>query len=549
MIRLVRVWLVLGALVPWAGGGLRAADDAAARVVVLANAADPDSLRIARHYAKARGVPDRNVVALDLPLAEAITWREFVVTLWNPLLARLAAEGWIDAIEMNATDALGRRKYAVQDHSIHALVLCRGVPLKIAHAEEFFAPAGPFAIRPEFRTNEGSVDGELSLLAVPQYSINAFVANPLYQNEAPTVFERRQVVRVSRLDGPSVADAIGLIDRALQAERTGLLGRAYVDVAARDRQGDDWLESAARQLDDLRFEVTVDRAGATFEAAARFDAPALYFGWYTGTLNGPFALPGFRFPPGAVALHIHSFSASTLRSPVSGWTGPFVARGVTATVGNVYEPYLQFTHRPHLLLRALARGATWGEAAYYALPALSWQAVAVGDPLYRPFAVPLVEQLRQRDQLPPRFAGYAALRRARELDAANRRTEATALLVATQREQPLLAIGVALAERFITDEKPELAANALGFAPLLKSFPTDQWALARQAAQLLERSGRPVRAVEVWRTLLAQDELPEPLRIEWLAEAQATAHAAREVEQAREWERQRERLLAARDKK
>lgn len=548
MIRFVRVWLVLGAL-GFGGSDLLATENAAANVVVLANAADPDSVRIAQHYAKARSVPGKNVLSLELPLGEAITWREFVVALWNPLLKRLVADGWIDAIEMDATDAIGRRKYAVQDHRIEALVLCRGVPLKIAHAAEFFAPAGPFAGRAEFRTNEGSVDGELSLLGVPQYAINALVPNPLYQNERPTVFERRQVVRVSRLDGPSVEDVIGLVDHALAAERTGLLGRAYVDVAARDRQGDDWLESVARQLDELRFEVTVDRAGETFASDARFDAPVLYFGWYTGSMNGPFALPGFRFPPGAIALHIHSFSASTLRSPVSGWAGPLVARGVTATVGNVYEPYLQFTHRPHLLLRALARGVTWIEAAYYSLPALSWQASAIGDPLYRPFAVPLAEQLRERGELPPRLAGYAALRRARELDATNQRAEATAVLVAAQREQPLLATGVALAGRFLAEEKPELAANALGFAPLLKSFPTDQWALARQAAQLLEKCGRPARAVDVWRTLLATDELPERLRIDWLAEASAAAHAARETDQARDWERLRERLLAVRDKK
>jgi len=42
-------------------------------------------------------------------------------------------------------------------------------------------------------------------------------------------------------------------------------------------------------------------------------------------------------------------------------------------------------HRPHLLLRALARGHNFGDAVYYALPALSWQGVAIGDPLYRPF--------------------------------------------------------------------------------------------------------------------------------------------------------------------
>ena len=54
-------------------------------VILLANSADPDSLRIARHYAAVRRVPEANIIALPLPLAETISWSEFVVTLWQPL--------------------------------------------------------------------------------------------------------------------------------------------------------------------------------------------------------------------------------------------------------------------------------------------------------------------------------------------------------------------------------------------------------------------------------------------------------------------------------
>ena len=52
-------------------------------------------------------------------------------------------------------------------------------------------------------------------------------------------------------------------------------------------------------------------------------------------------------------------------------------------------------------MRALSRGQTLGEAAYYALPALSWQAVVIGDPLYRPFLVSLEDQERNAPALPP----------------------------------------------------------------------------------------------------------------------------------------------------
>ena len=49
---------------------------------------------------------------------------------------------------------------------------------------------------------------------------------------------------------------------------------------------------------------------------------ALYYGWYADGVVGPFAQPSFRFMPGAVAVHIHSFSASTLRDPNANWVAP-----------------------------------------------------------------------------------------------------------------------------------------------------------------------------------------------------------------------------------
>ncbi len=518
------------------------AESLASRVVLLANRDDPDSLRIAQHYAEARGVPAANILAFKMPLTEEITWREFLATIWQPLLAQLVQDKWIDAVPMNLTDAIGRRKYYVNGHRIAALVTCRGVPLKIAHDPELFAEVLPFTRRREFRVNNGAVDAELSLLAFPNYPINAFMPNPLFQNDRPNAYELGQVVKVSRLDGPTVDDALALVDRALEAERTGLLGRAYVDIANRDELGDSWFEATARQLEALGFDTSVDRNNATMPATARCDAPVLYFGWYAWNVDGPFTLPGFRFPPGAIAFHLHSFSAGTLRNPNAGWAGPFVARGVTATFGNVYEPYLTFSHRPNLLLKALARGANLVDAAYYALQALSWQEIVIGDPLYRPFAVPLDEQVSRLAQLPPRYAGYAALRKAHLLDADKRPDEATALLRSALHQAPSLALGVALARRFRDANDNDAAANALGFAPLIGTFGFDDWALAREAASLLEASGRPTRALEVWKTLVAIDAIPRDLRIAWLRDAARTARNASDHAQALAWEQAAEAL-------
>src|ERR1700678_1217482 len=261
----------------------------AERVVVVANSDAPDSVAIAQHYAKVRGVPPGNVIELRMPVAETITWPECVAAIWQPLEDELVRRGWIDAIAMDLFDDVGRRKYAIAGHRIAALVGCRGVPLRIAHDQALFKDARPLTDHAEFRTNEGAVDSELSLLAQTDYPINACVPNPLFRNPVPTDDDLSRVVKVSRLDGPTVADALGLVDLAVEAEQTGLLGRAYVDIAGPHETGDRWLAAVATQLGDLGFDLSVGRGPQTVAANARIDAPALYFGWYATGLSAALA--------------------------------------------------------------------------------------------------------------------------------------------------------------------------------------------------------------------------------------------------------------------
>lgn len=513
------------------------ADDPAAGVVLLANADDPDSLRVAEHYASARGVPRANMVALPMPRSETISWAEFTQTIWEPLQRELTRAQWIDAVPMRLTDAVGRTKRAVAGHRISYLVVCRGVPLRIAHEPTLYEPVPAFTGNTIFRTNASSVDSELNLLANPNYAINAFVPNPLHRNDRPSRFERAAVVKVSRLDGPTAAEAMALVDRAIAAERVGLQGRAYVDLGGVHPDGDRWLEAVVRQLREQHFDTEVDREPGTFAATARFDAPVLYFGWHTSAINGPFTLPGFHFPPGAIALHIHSFSAQTLRSEQANWCGPLVARGVTATVGNVFEPYLQLTHRPDLLLRVLLAGGTFGDAVCYAQPALSWQTVAVGDPLYRPFGAP-AEAASAREAAPLRLAGYAVVRAVLAQEASRRPAEALILARNAQREQPTLAVGLALAQRLRTAGDREGAAAALEFLRASGDFATDEWAAVREAASILAENGRPDVAVTVYRKLAQQPQLPRELKLAWLPEAIAVAMRIGDAKTAQEWRTQ-----------
>ena len=100
----------------------------------------------------------------------------------------------------------------------------------MSHEPRFYVDEPRLALRPEFRTNQGAVDSELTMLAHSTYNINGWVPNPLFRVERPPLFENEPVVKVARLDGPTYDDARRLVDHALEAERTGLLGRYYVDL-------------------------------------------------------------------------------------------------------------------------------------------------------------------------------------------------------------------------------------------------------------------------------------------------------------------------------
>lgn len=514
-------------------------------MAILANRDDSESMELARHYAERRGLPDTAIIALSMPLGEQITWPEFVARIWNPFVHEAVDRGWLLASFTRATDPVGRLRIISAGHRLDALVICRGVPLRIAHDPALYDPASnPLTQNAALQTNEASVDSELALFAADNPPIAALVPNPLFNLDRPSSFALEQIVPVGRLDGPSLSDAKGLVDRALEAEGFGLAGRAYLDAGGPHRRGDEWLEACIPDLASLGFETDVDRDRASIAPHARFDAPALYFGWYEGNLNGPFTAPGFRFPAGAIALHIHSFSATTLRSPTRGWTGPLVARGVTATVGNVAEPYLEFTHQPHLLLRALARGEPLGRAALYSINALSWKGIVVGDPLYRPFLVSAEEQWRAREALPPATETYARIRRMRLLAAAGRGEETLALGTAGMRQNPSLPLALSLAGLQLSAGDPPGARRSLAVFGALPSWRPVDHPLVLAAARSFQAAGDAASGVKLVERLLAEASLSPAFRIEILRQGMPIALAALDFGRAGRWEAELARLTA-----
>lgn len=370
-------------------------------VVVVYNSRMPESKAVASHYAAARHVPAKQVFGFELSTNEVITRGEFTDELQKPLAKALASSGlWKFGqlrIPANGTTPAHSEERVVAT-KIRYAVLCYGVPLKIAPGPVSDDEATNIT-KPQLRRDEAAVDSELAWLPLCKLNIplvgplpNAFYGCTNRQLLAPT----NGLLLVARLDGPTAEIASNLVDKALAAERDGLWGRAYFDTRneptnAAYYPGNVWLRGGAEICRELGFDVEVDTNLATFPALYPMSHIAIYAGWYDGNVSGPFTLPMVEFMPGAFAYHLHSYSADTLRSTTRNWCGPLLAKGATCTMGCVYEPYLQFTPNVAAFLQSLANGYTFGEAAWAAQPALSWQTTVIGDPLYQPFKEPPIE--------------------------------------------------------------------------------------------------------------------------------------------------------------
>ena len=181
-----------------------------------------------------------------------------------------------------------------------------------------------------------------------------------------------------------------MIEGGIKAEQEGLWGWGYIDLrsitSAGYAEGDQWIKAAGEAMRRQGIPVITDDLPETIQSGFPVTQAAAYYGWYAENIEGAFADPLFHFVPGAVAAHLHSFSAATLHDPLKGWTAPLILHGASASVGNVYEPYLSFTTDFGAMAASLLSGANLGESYYAAQPVLSWMSVLVGDPLYRPYA-------------------------------------------------------------------------------------------------------------------------------------------------------------------
>lgn len=339
-------------------------------VLVVGNAADPDSVALARYYAAKRGIPATNVVLIE------------TTGPGQTLVTRAHFDGVLrEAVRKALATPAGRQ--------VRCLSLMYGVPYRVqAPADGPPAGARGRSASP-LRRADASVDSELALALRGDYPLAGPAANPLYWRARADAGRGRPLM-VARIDGPSKADALRIIKASLDAEAQGLEGVFYVDAGGPARisaPGREHLDGRLKALHRLvsantSLKVVLDTKPVVFPADS-CPRTALYVGWYSPQKY----VPAFMWTPGAVGYHVASAEAAELRQPASQeWCPQMIQNGVAATIGAVQEPLLShFPDPEHFYALLLTGKYTVAECYWRTIPSASWQMLLLADPLYNPF--------------------------------------------------------------------------------------------------------------------------------------------------------------------
>lgn len=362
-----------------------------ANVLLVENELSADSQQIVTRYAAARAIPAENVLRLKTQVTDDIERRLFDAEIERPI-----AE-W-----MTRNNAQDRILY---------IVLTKGIPLRVRGTG---GVTGTVA----------SVDSELTLLYRKLLGLSVAPAgridNPYFagtrEQAEPFSHRAHDMYLVTRLDGYTVADVMGLIDRGLRPSRAGAIVLDQKATLLGNQQGDAWLAETAKRLSAAGFADRVN-VESTTAVASGVKQVLGYYSWGSNDPANKRRRFDFGFAPGALAATFVSTDARTLREPPAEWTigtwpdprthfagspqslvGDLIREGATGAAGHVAEPYLDGTARPQILFPQYVAGANLAEAFYRAIPFLSWQNIVIGDPLCAPFRN---TQLQAEDILPP----------------------------------------------------------------------------------------------------------------------------------------------------
>jgi uncharacterized protein (TIGR03790 family) len=346
------------------------------RTLVVYNANNPDSLAVANYYVAKRNIPVQNLCGIQPAATNVVTWDQYVSTVKTPVQACLNNVG------------PARILYIVFTYETPYDVMVSTSPLVYSldsyvadiwdqySSQDFF----PYPYLPNLQ---------------PYYADSQSMGNVYQPFQSFSAWRNtvasKLIYSVWRLDAASAALAMGLVDKAIAAEHSGLSGQACLDreygdigdIYDYDIWEGDWdLHKAAEFSNLAGFTYIEDQNYQEFGTPPAPDCPgaALYSGWYSYNHYND----AFTWNTGAIGFHIDSASAANPRGGPN-WSANAIIKGITVTSGTVSEPYLYGIVRPGGTFRDLFQGANVGDAFLRNYRWLKWMVLNLGDPLYRPF--------------------------------------------------------------------------------------------------------------------------------------------------------------------
>ena len=354
----------------------------AERVAFVYNTNDADSLEVAQYYRDQRGIPNENLIGLDItvptPGATGITCEtvtldevDYLYQIENPLITAL--------------EALGADFSSDGISPIWVIVLGYGIPLAYDDGGEVIAIAS-----------------RLHRLGHP---ISHKFLNHTYDRRGEFKFfddnDATELFITAILDGPTKEAVKKLIDRSLDVDnQTFIVGDLLIDPYGRKTTADDlqYQEDILDFIDDETFNLdlavwpTVDIDDPYQEpTVAYFSHDAFYWGWFNPTYSRQLFLQQnerrvFLYnADDRSACNIHYY-ANGSPFDVNGsdfWCNIAIniEPGYASCAGSVVDPGSDAFLRPTPFFQALHQGATLGESYLFASKFVSWKTVLIGDPL------------------------------------------------------------------------------------------------------------------------------------------------------------------------
>jgi len=240
-----------------------------------------------------------------------------------------------------------------------------------------------------------SVESELMLiLGKYQSSIGGYnrFFSPYYGVHGDFSHAVYDMYLVTRLDGYTVGDVFGMIDRS--ATIPASIPAAAKFVMDQDTSWDAQagylntnMKNAKAILQGKNLNVTLD--GTSLYLTHQTDVIG-YVSWGSNDRFASLVTDNGKqyntYLPGAIAETYVSTGARSFTAPMSygqSAIADMIAEGVTGVKGYVYEPYSSSMADVSILFPMYADGYTLAESFFSASSFLSWMDVVVGDPKYR----------------------------------------------------------------------------------------------------------------------------------------------------------------------